>query len=912
MLRGRAGELARLAELLAQARAGRGGAVVIRGEAGSGKSALLEWVADAAGDARLLRCSGVESEAALPYAGLQVVLRGTLEPARRLPERQMSALLGAIELADTRAAGDRFLVGAAALGLLGELAEERPVVVLVDDAHWLDLETVDALLFAARRLGLGRVAMVLAARDGSAAVDGAGLPVLHLAPLDADESTALLADRVPGLHTAVGGRIRALAQGNPLALVELAGALTEPQREGDEPVDEREIAVMPASWRVRRIFDERIRALPVPTRVLLTIAAADDTGDLALVVAAGGRLGATAADLDPAEAADLVRVTGRRLAFRHPLVRAAAYQGAVLSDRLAAHRALAGTLPAEGDVGRRAWHLAAATLGYDEEAAAELERSAEAFRSRGGRAAVAAAYRRAAQLTADPDTRSRRLAEAAAAAHDAGLSEHAAALAGEAGQVSDPEAIARLAAIRAGLEHGRGRPDAARLLLVEAVRAVTPPHLDVGARLAFGAAAMAWDSPDPAAAAVDTLERLADLDFGDRAVHRGAVGLLRLSTGDMAGGTSALGEFAGYVARTRRQHTLTDQSGMQGWNLLLGDYHSVHEQAVALEQECREQGAVGLLPRVLLRLARCRLYLGRHRDARTTAIEGLEIARDTGHRHYIAMLCAVLSVLAALDGDEPGCHEPAGPDLTLGIPPDPAWQGWARGLLELAAGRYEPALDRFTALTTGPHRHVLIALHSLPDQVEAAVRLDRPAEARPAHDRFAHWAAGTRTAWARAVELRCRALLASGDEAEQLYEEALAAHAGDGRPFEQARTQLLHGEWLRRTKRRAAAREALTSALESFERLRAGAWADRARAELRAAGAAPAPAPDADLAARLTAQELQVVRLAATGMSNRDIGARLFISPRTVGYHLSNAYAKLGVTSRAALGALDLGLSSGS
>ncbi|KUJ68509.1 hypothetical protein ACZ90_18140 [Streptomyces albus subsp. albus] len=907
VLSGRDRELSVLEGLLSRAWECRGGAVVIRGEAGSGKTALLEHVGALADEAVLLRCVGVESEAAMPYAGLQVLLRGTLERARGLPERRLRALRGVVEL-DGAPGGDRFLVGAATLSLLGELAEERPVVVLVDDAHWLDLETVDALLFAARRIGVGRVAMVFAAREGSAALDSApGLPVLHLGPLTDEEGAALLAGRAPDLHAAVSSRIRGLAQGNPLALVELAGALTAAQRDGSEPLDAREIAVLPASWRVRRIFDQRIRALPGPTRRLLTVAAADDSGDVALVVAAGERVAAAARDLGPAEAADLVRVSGRRLVFRHPLVRAAAYQGAVSAERTAAHRALAETVPADTDVGRRAWHLAAATVGYDEEVAAELERSAEVFRARGGRAAVAAAYRRAARLTEDPEARSLRLAAAAAAAAEAGQVELAAALADEAGPVSSPPAVARLASVRAALEHSRGRAESARLLLVEAAREVTAHRPATGAWLLFESAAMAWDAPDPFAAAQDTRARLAGLDFGDCPVHRGASGVLDALAGDPVVGAAAIREFAGYVVRTRRERSLSDQVRLHGWDMLLGEYRGVLDEVVALEQECRAEGAVGVLPRVLLRLARCRLFLGRHRDAYTTAVEGLEIAHDTGQRHLASLLCGVLSVLAALDGDEPGVTEPGG-ELCAGVAPHPVSRTRAQGLLDLGLGRYDAALQRFAVLTGGPYRHLMLSVHSLPDQVEAAVRLGRSADAVPAAERFARWAGATGTPWVEAVELRCRALLAPDEAAEDWYARSLAAHEGDGRPFEEARTRLLYGEWLRRAKRRAAAREALTVALEAFERTQAGAWADRARTELRALGAAPAPAAAGpDLAGRLTAQELRVVRLAATGLSNRDIGARLFLSPRTVGYHLSNAYPKLGVTSRAALGALDLG-----
>ncbi|MGV9309674.1 helix-turn-helix transcriptional regulator [Nonomuraea sp. NPDC003727] len=897
MLRGRAAEVAALERALSRAREGRGGAVVIRGEAGAGKTTLLESVSSSAGESRLLWAWGVESEAELPYAGLQVLFREVRDLADRLPEQHARALRGLID-SPYGAAGDRFLVGAAALTLLGELAEEQPVVVLIDDAHWLDLESAEALLFAARRLGAERVAMIFAVRDGSPVFDRPGVPVVELGPLSDEAGAALLADHAPDLHVSARQGLLSQAQGNPLALVELVGALSPAQRDGIEPVDEHEIGVMPVSWRIQRIFDARIGALPAPARTLLTIAAADDTGDPALIVRAGQRMGASVADLGPAADAGLIRVAEGRLRFRHPLARAAAYQSAPLSQRMAAHHALAETV---GDGGRRAWHLAAATVGHDEQAATELERNAELFRSRGGLAAVAAAYRRAAQLTEDRDTRGRRLAAAAMAANEAGLIEHAAALAGEAlPYVRDPAWIARLALTRARLEHARGRPESARTLLLDAATHVAPLDRQAGALMTFEAMAAAWDSPVPEAAAGDTAARLSGLDVPDAFLLRGADGLRLLATGDIASGAAALRDFAAHVTATRHDRGLSEQSRLQGWEMLLGDHQTVHDDAVALDRECREQGALGALPRVLLRLAHCRLFLGRHHDAHATAIEGLEIARDTGQRHYVTMLVGVLAILSAIDGDKTGCRRSAGEDL-----PSPAWHAYALGLLDLGFGRYEAAAHRLAGVTAGPHRHVVVAVLSLPEQVEAVARLG--GDASEACEQFERWATGTGTPWARAIALRCRALLAPDEQAGPAFEAALAAHAGDGRPFELARTHLLYGEWLRRAKRRGAARRHLGSALESFERMRAAPWAERARSELRATGADPLPTAGAgDLVARLTAQELQVVRLAAAGMSNREIGARLFISPRTAGYHLSNAYPKLGVTSRIGLARLDL------
>ncbi|GLZ77470.1 transcriptional regulator [Actinorhabdospora filicis] len=853
MLRGRAGEVGVLRGLVEGAVAGRGGALVVRGEAGVGKTALLDVVAGSDG-VRVLRGAGVESEAALAYAGLQVVLREVLRRVPALPGRQASALRAAVR---GEGEGEAFLVGASVLTLLGDVAEDGPVLVLVDDAHWLDRESADALVFAARRLGAERVAVVFATRGEGLG----GLPEVRLGGLPDVVGAEVLMDVAPGLAASERRRLLRAAEGNPLALVELAG--------GD----------------VRRVYDERLARLPEATRVILTVAAAEDTGDLGLVLEAAVRVGrAVAEDLAPAEAAGLVRVVGGRLEFRHPLVREAAYR-VPLAERVAAHAALA---EVTRDEARRVWHRAAATPGHDEELAVELERRAELCRARGGRAAVAAAYERAAALSPDDRARGRRLAAAAVAAGDAGDIDRGITLAETAaGLVRDRAGRARIAEARADLEHTRGRPEAARALFVDAALAAPTPLRLVKAMMA------AWDDADPAAAVTDTAARLGGLELAGP-LARGAEGMRAHAVGELREGAVAIREFAEGVEATRDERCLADHVLLQGWDLLLGEYAAVHERVVRLDLECREQGAIGVLPRVLLREARCLMFLGRHHDAHATAMEGVAIARDTGCDHLTATFGGLLAALAALDGET--VEEEAGVILITSAP----WRGYAAGMLELGAGRFDAAAGRFAEVTGGPYRHTLIALHALPELVEAATRVGRHEEAAVAAARFAEWADATGARWAKAVELRCRALL-SGEES--LYVDAIAAHQGDGRPFELARTRLLYGEWLRRAKRRGDARTALSAALAGFERARP--WAERARAELRAAGdtsEAPAPAP----VARLTAQETQVVRLAATGMTNRDIGARLFLSPRTVGYHLSNAYAKLGVASRAALAGLNL------
>ncbi|HEX3213725.1 MAG TPA: ATP-binding protein, partial [Actinomycetota bacterium] len=423
MLYGRRAQCDALERLLADARRSRSGVLVVRGEAGAGKSALLEHAAGQADGMLVLRATGVESEAELPFAALHQLLRPVLGLTGRLAEPQAAALGGALGLADPRAE-DRFLISVAVLSLLGEAAEERPVLCLVDEAQWLDRSSAEALAFVARRLDAEGVACLFAARDGDPRdFAGAGLPELRLGGLDPEAAAALLAGTGADLPAEVVGRLVERTGGNPLALLELPGSLAPDQLAGRAPLED----VLPLTTRLEQTFGERVRRLPGPARALLLAAAAETTGDPAVVLRAGARLGAGAGELAEAEAAGLVRTGDGRLAFRHPLVRSAAYQTGTLADRQAAHRALAEVLTGEDAADQRAWHLAAATVGPDEEAAAGLERSADRARRRGGHAAAAAALERAAGLTGDDDERGRRLAAAATAAWLAGQADRAAA-----------------------------------------------------------------------------------------------------------------------------------------------------------------------------------------------------------------------------------------------------------------------------------------------------------------------------------------------------------------------------------------------------------------------------------------------------------------------------------------------------
>ncbi|MEU4578697.1 AAA family ATPase [Nonomuraea sp. ATR24] len=910
MLHGRADELAQIDRLLVAARDGRSAAVVIRGEAGIGKSALLEHTAAAAWDMRVLRTIGTEAESELPFAGLHLLLGRAADRVGTLPDRQAQALRGALGL-EPVSGPERFLVGLALLTLLAELAEEGPLLCLIDDAHWLDPASADALLFAARRLNAEGVVMLFAARDAHAPPFPApGLTELRLAGLDHTAAADLLAEHARDLPPYARDQILTEARGNPLALRELPTA----QREGQIPEYAFHLGTLPSHTRIQQTFADRIAALPEPTRTLLLVAAAEGTGDLTVVALAAGRLGAPVEHLDPAEHKDLVHLTDGRLTFRHPLIRSTAYQSAPLGQRLAAHQALSDALPCVGNIDRRAWHLAAATTEPDAYVASVLEKTAEHARARGGHAAVAAAYDRAARLSPDTHDGARRLALAARAAADAGQTRRAAELADQAAPfITDPLVRAELAQVRALDLYVRGLPKAAHTVLLDEALASAGQVPRKAAFMLFDAMGAIWPTGD-AAALRDTAARIRNLmptsEPGTRPFIEAAYGLAHLAAGEPEAGLPALRKLMGNGELLRGLRPM-ERACAEEWAVLTGDLDVAHKLSTTLERDCRDQGALGVLPEVLRDLARIQLFRGRHRDAHTLATETLRIAQDTAQVLYTDDARGVLAHLAAIAGEEEHCHALASQTYDRLGEPHADWAASALALLDLGLARYEDALRRREELGAAAARHSVIGLYTLPDHVEAAARLGLPGRGAEPLARFEAWANATGQAWAQAVVLRCRALLTPDEEAGPLYAHAVQLHQKSERPFERARTELLHGEWLRRSAHRSDARNPLRSALEIFERLGAAPWADRARSELRATGESrPRTAGATDLLSRLTPQELQIVRLAATGLTNRDIGAQLFLSPRTIGYHLYNAYPKLGVASRNELARLDLGTTS--
>ena len=884
MLCGRSEQLAAIGRLLGGMRSGRAGALVLRGEAGIGKTALLEAAADKAAGARVLRVAGVESEAELPFAALHALLRPALDQIGALPGRQAAALRGAFGLAEETVT-DRFLVGLGVLSLVAELAEDRPVLVLVDDAQWVDRASADALVFAARRLQAERAAVLVAARDEPPGLSLPGLPELRVGGLDQTAAEQLLAGA--GLVRAVRDQLIAEAGGNPLALIELSRGLSAAERAGSvTPLISP--AASPVS-RVQQAFGARIGGLPEACRRAVLVAALGGLADLAEVSRAIAASGGSLTDLAAAERAGLVRVTPAGVIFSHPLARAAVLAGSDVAERAAAHRALAGVL--DGD--RRPWHLAALADGPDEQVAAELDAAAQRADRRGSRAAASAAYERAAALSAGPAAKGRRLALAAEAATDAGQLPRAADLARQAGQlVTDPAAAAALARVRAQLEF-RGRPTDSVGILLEWAALLGPADPGAAEVVLAEAVHILWLAAGPAH---PELERRAAAmtPVGARLVEfLQAVRRLQDGDTDVPVTVPATPDSGSLPLLARFSQLFFD--------FVRGDVPAVGRRAADMAAECRDAGIAGLLAYALVYLATAQLLHGEFLDATATAEEGLRIAADTGQTHVTRELASTAAGLAAITGDEEACRARASQvrELSAGVQTlAPAGADCALAMLDLGCGRYQSALDWMRAATSGPARRNPEVLYAYPVHVEAAVRAGRTDLAARPLAQFTAWAGAIGQRWATAVAARCAALTADDADAEPLWREAIAAHEGDGRPFEQAHTRLLYGEWLRRNRRRAGAREHLLAAAAAFARMGARPWQERAEAELRAAGAGAPTVTADDPLARLTPQELQVVRLAAAGASNKQIGGQLFLSPRTVGFHLYRAFPKLGVTTR--------------
>ena len=910
MLFGRDAERALIGALLDAARDSRSGALALRGEAGVGKTVLLDDARAAAGDMHVLSARGVESESELPFAALQQLLRPALGLLDRLPAPQAAALRSALGLADG-GGQERFLIYSACLSLLSELAEEQPVLCLVDDAHWLDAGSADALQFVARRLDAEGVVLLFSAREGDVRVfEAPDVPSHTVDGLDPEAAAELLAHAAASAAPQVRERLLEQTHGNALALVELPTALSAAQLAGDEPLPE----ALPMTRRLERVFHERVARLPAPTRLALLAAAADDSESAGVVERAVATLSSGAFALDAAEQAGLLTITGGRVAFRHPLVRSAVYGSATSNERRAVHWALAAAL--EGDdeqADRRAWHLAASALEPDEGIVQALDEAAERAVERGGHAAAAKALERAATLTSDRGERARRLARAAALstlmgrdAEAMGLAERAVAL------TDDPVLRAECAFVLGAGTLRRGRPADAIPPLVAAASAVAPHDAGRAAELLMQATSAAWQTAN--APAVLEIARIAqtvvppDGDATARFFRGVTLGFAAMMNGDHAEAARCLEPAIAHGALTdqTRQAFLANLAAL--W---LGDDEAAGALASRAIRLARASGEVGELVIALGGRSAQLIIAQRNDEAEVAVHEAAALARELSAENILLLLHAVLAILAAIQGRSDESHrlgeEVIAVALAKGLPNRVSLATYALAVDDINRARWAEALERFDTMAeqgTGDADPVMAAL-MLPDKVEAAVRAGRPEVAREALRRFEAWATHSGARFAAPRLAGCRALLAEGEEATEHFE-AMLALADDARPLDLARMRMQYGEHLRRERRRTDARTQFRAALATFEAYRSEPLAERARAELRATGET-ARKRDPSTIDQLTPQELQIARFVASGLSNKEVAAQLFLSPRTVDAHLRKVFTKLGITSRTQLARQPLG-----
>lgn len=893
MLVGREAERAEIDALLEDARRGRSRVLVFTGDAGIGKTALLEYTRERAAGMRVLSAAGVESESNLPYGALHALLHPVLEALADLPVRQRNALSAALALEGSDAP-DRLATCAGTLTLLDDVAGERPLLVVLDDAHWLDRESAEAIAFVGRRVAGVDLAIVAAVRDGeSTTFDHSSLPMRRVGPLTEAQSLELL----ELLHGEIGsGPARALAAislGNPLALIELPTTLSAGQIAGREPLEEP----VPVAVRVERAFLRRTEQLPADTQVSLLVAAAGVDAPVASIREAAATIGG--GSLDPAVSGELLRIEDDRVRFAHPLLRSAVYQAGDPALRRRVHEALAAALVDEPD--QRAWQLAAAAEGPDEEIAATLEAAADRAVSRGGHAARARALQRAADLSPEPHERARRLSASAMAFFWSGETAHAIALCERSlPLVDDPLVRADLVhafATAAGwLENVPALPDleneASRVEDLDADRAcklLVTFATHCGSRLDY----------QSVSAVADRLEALVPR-LGDWWRPRALciVADARMAEGDTATAHRLYDEVVAtdpIAAATTPSLTCLERYD-----------DSLRVQTESLELG-RSDGNVIRVAWSESQMALLELALGHLGRARVHASHGLELAEGADLGYFAALNLTTLATIDALQGRERTCRDRVA--RAIAKAPDRGFDSQrlsARlmlGLLESSLGRYENVLVELEPVHERVQRSGLAELSMFPyppDLVEAYAKLGHPEKAVALLEWFEDLAEKAERRWALAAAARGRGLLAAPADIDAVFGLALERHEDVPSRFELARTELAYGERLRRANRRRDARPHLRTALAIFDEVGAAPWSERAQAELRATGER-VPHREPDEREQLTPQELQVAALVAQGLTNREIGAQIFLSPKTVEYHLTRVYRKLGLHSRAEL-----------
>jgi DNA-binding CsgD family transcriptional regulator len=904
VLIGRESECARLDVLLDRARMGKSGVLALRGEAGIGKTALLDYAAERADGMTVVRATGVDSEAELEFSALLEVCRPLLDHLTELPEKQAEALRSALGMGSA-AAEDRFTIGAATLGLLATAADSNPLLVIVDDAQWLDRSSADALLFAARRLVADRALVLYAVRDGDERLlELPGIESISLTGLTREASASLLRSSA-AVAPEVADLLYEGTGGNPLALMELPSILAPEQLAGVVPLEQP----LPAGSGIEQGFARRARSLPEEAARALLVAAAAASSAPDVILDALASLGLGASSLERAEDAGLVRLVDGRLEFRHSLVRSAVYQAAVPSERRAAHRSLA---QACGDARpeERAWHLAAAALGPDEEVASALERAASEARQRSGFAAAAAALERAVRLSVDEEARLRRLVGAAEASWEAGNTDHAIALIEEGIERAGELPIrSQLLHLRGHVEHLGGRVlDAHDMLESTAVLVAASDPVRAVAILADAAeAALYAGRPSLGLAAAQRARDLAPRDAG---VADLLADLVLAEACFFSGDSGAASELLDRVIAGLEANDLLrdDPRYLARVAIELGVCERTAEARQAFERAielAHARGSVGALPYALEAAAWNDTRAGRWREAYAAAAQAKAVALETGQTSLVAHCDCALAWIDAARGNEALCRENAEEAVRLAgerqLDMIRWWGSSALALLEIGQGRLEAAVPRLQEVALELERNGMHDRDSMPwpELVEAHVRRDERAEAEQALAAFlTHGVPGR--SWGAAVVERCRGLLAADDEFEPHFVEALALHGRTDDRFALARTLLCFGERLRRVGRRVDARRELRAALTAFEGLQAEPWAERARKELRASGET-LRRRESHEEEQLTPQELQIALQVAEGRSNKEVGAALFLSHRTIEFHLGRIYRKLGLHSRAEL-----------
>jgi len=898
VLLGRRTECEALERLLDDVRAGRSGALVIRGEPGVGKTALLQFALESGSDLRVARAVGVESEMELAYAALHQLCAPMLDRLEGLPAPQRDALRTVFGLT-AGGAPDRFLVGLAALGLLSEVAEEQPLLCVVDDAQWLDRASAQALAFVARRLLAESVGLVFATREPSE--EFGRLPELVVGGLRDGDARKLLGSVLRGpLDERVRERIVAETRGNPLALLELPRGLTHAELAGGFGLPD----AVPLSGRIEDSFRRRVEALPDESQRLLLVAAVEPVGEPLSVWRAAERLGIGVHAAAPAAAAGLLEF-GAHIRFRHPLVRSAVYRAASAEERRTVHRALAQATDPKVDPDRHAWHRARAAPGADEDVAAELEQSAGRAQARGGLAAAAAFLERAAALTPDPARRVGRALAAARAKHQAGAPDAALSLlaSAEAGPVDELQR-ARADLLRAQIAFAMSRGSDAPPLLLNAARRLEPldarlareTYLDAliaavsAHRLASGGGAL--EVAEAARAAGYTRSPAQPARAPDLLLD----GWVLLITEGYAAATPTL---ARALSAFRSGESVSKDEEIRWlWFAChtayeLWDDETWHELSIRQVQLARAVGALAELPVALNSLAGASLFAGDFAAAETQVEEAEAVTEVTGHglAPYGRLLLAAGQGREAAASEliessmEEVVHRGEGLGLTA--------INWAAALFYNGLGRYADALAAAQKATEHPRDMARV----LPELIEAAARSGNPEDAADALERLSETTRTNGSDWGLGIEARSAALVSEGDAAEGLYREAIDRLGRTRMRVELARAHLLYGESLRRRRRRLDAREQLRTAHEMFTAMGFEAFADRAARELLATGET-ARKRTVETERQLTAQEAQIARLARDGLSNPDIGARLFISPRTVEYHLRKVFTKLDISSR--------------